>query len=55
MNNIQYLATKLIKVKNCLSPEMMKEIFVFQENENYNLRSGSHLAQNNIRTTQSGT
>ena len=55
MNNIQYLATKLIKVKNCLSPEMMKEIFVFQENENYNLRSGSHLAQNNIRTAQSGT
>ena len=44
MNNIQYLATKLITVKNCLSPEIMREMFVFQENENYNLRSGSHLA-----------
>ena len=26
--------------------------FVFQENETYNLRSGNHSAQRNIRTTQ---
>ena len=32
----------------------MKEIFVFQENETYNLRSGNHLARKNIRTTQYG-
>ena len=44
----------LFKVKNDLSPEIMKEIFVFQENETYNLRSGNHLARKNIRTTQYG-
>ena len=32
----------------------MKEVFVFQENETYNVRSGNHLARNNIRTTQYG-
>ena len=32
----------------------MKEIFVFQENETYSLRSGNHLAQKNIGTTQYG-
>ena len=32
----------------------MKEVFVFQENITYNLRSGNHLARKNIRTTQSG-
>ena len=43
MKNLQYLATELFKVKNGLSPEIMKEIFVFQESDNYNLRSGNHL------------
>ena len=33
----------------------MKEIFVFQENETYNLRSRNHLARKNIRTIQYGT
>ena len=32
----------------------MKDIFVFQENETYNLRSGNHLERKNIRTTQYG-
>ena len=32
----------------------MKEIFVFQENQTYNLRSGNNLARKNIRTTQYG-
>ena len=54
MKNLQNLPTELFKVKNDLSPEIMKEIFVFQENETYNLRSGNHLAQKNIRTTQYG-
>ena len=30
----------------------MKEIFVFQENEIYNLRNTNHLARKNIRTIQ---
>ena len=54
VKNLQNLATKLFKVKNDLSPEIMKEIFVFQENETYNLRSGNHLERKNIRATQYG-
>ena len=52
MKNLQYLATKLFKVKNGFSPEIRKEICVFQENETYNLRSGNHLTRKNIQTTQ---
>ena len=51
MNNFQYLPTELIKVNNDLSPEIMKEIFVFQEHETYNLRSGNHFVPKDIRTT----
>ena len=32
----------------------MKQIFVFQENETYNLRSGNHLARKTVQTTQYG-
>ena len=32
MKNLQYLATELFGIKNDLYPEMMKEIFIFQEN-----------------------
>ena len=32
----------------------MREIFHFQENENYNLKSGTHLASRNMRTTLFG-
>ena len=46
------MATELFKLKNDLSPEIMKEIFVFQENEIYNLRNTNHLARKNIRTIQ---
>ena len=52
MENLQYLAAELLKVKNGLSPEIMKEIFVFHKNETCNLRSGNHLARKNIRKTQ---
>ena len=55
MKNVQYLATEIYKVKNSLSPEIMKEIFIFQENENYNLRSGTHLMNRNIHTVHFGT
>ena len=54
VKNLQQLATELFKVKNDLSPEIMKEIFAFQENETCNLRSGNHVAQKNIRTMQYG-
>ena len=54
MNNLQHLATELFKVKDDLSTEIMKESFVFQENETYNLRSVNHLARKNIRITQYG-
>ena len=37
MKNLQYLAAELFKVKNGLSPEIMKEVFVLQECETYNL------------------
>ena len=33
VKNLQHLATELFKVKHDLSPEIMKEIFVFQENK----------------------
>ena len=33
----------------------MKELFFFQENENYNLRSGTHLANKNMHTAHFGT
>ena len=55
MKNLQYLATEIYKVKNCLSPEIMKEVFIFQENENYNLTSGTHLINRNIHTAHFGT
>ena len=33
----------------------MKEVFIFQENEHYNLRSGTHLMNRNIHTVHFGT
>ena len=38
IKNIQYLATEICKAKNSLSPEIMKAVVIFKENENYNLR-----------------
>ena len=51
VRNLYYLVTEIYKVKNNISPEIMKEICFFQENENYILRSGTHLASRNMRTT----
>ena len=31
MKNLKYLATEIYKVKNGLSPEIMKDVFIFQE------------------------
>ena len=55
MKNLQYLATEIYKVKNCISPEIMKEVFILQKNENYNLMSGTHLTNKNIHMTHFGT
>ena len=55
IKNLQYLATELFKVRKSFSPEIMKEFFVFQENETYNLRSGNYLARKIIQTMQYGT
>ena len=49
-----FLASEVVQVKNEHSPEIMKEIFVFQENETYNLKSGSHLVRRNIWKTRYG-
>ena len=55
MNNLQYLATELFKVKIGLSPEMTKEIFIFEENQGYSLRRDNLLARKNMQKTQYGT
>ena len=43
-----------VKVKNGISLEIMRESFVIKQDETYNLKSGNHLAQRNIQTTQYG-
>ena len=55
MKNLQYLATGIYKVENWLSPEISKEVFIFQENENYNLTSSTQLTNRNIHTAHFGT
>ena len=55
MKNLQYFATEIYKVKNGLSPKIMKEAFIFQENENYDNRSGVPLANRNVNTAHVGT
>ena len=55
MGNLQYLATHIYNLKNVLSSEIMKQVFVFQENENYDLRCGTHLANRNMHTAHIGT
>ena len=55
MKNLKYLTTEIYKVKNCHATEILKEVFIFQENENYNLRSGTHLMNKNILTAHLGT
>ena len=51
VRNLHYLVTEIYKDKNNISPEIMRDIFHFQENENYNSRSGTSCFQkheNNI-------
>ena len=53
--NLQYLAIEIYKVKRDLSPKIMKDLFQFNENPAYRLRSGSHLQSRNSRTVFFGT
>ena len=52
---LQQLAIGIFKVKMRISPIIMKEIFKFSENNNYNLRSGTHLIRPTVHTTHYGT
>ena len=54
LRNLHYLVTEIYKVKNNISAEIMRDVFHFQENENYILRSGTHLAFRNMRTALFG-
>ena len=54
VRNLHYLVTEIYKVKRNISSEIMRGIFHFQENENYNLMSGTHLASRNVRATLFG-
>ena len=44
---MKHLATEIYKLKNVLSPETAKKAFIFQENKNHNLKSGTHLINRN--------
>ena len=55
MKHLQHLTTEIFKFKTSLSPIIMNEVFNFQENESYNLRSGIHLASRNMHTAYFGT
>ena len=41
-----------VKVKNGLSPKIMKEIWDFQENETSIVKRGNNLSQRNMQTIQ---
>ena len=52
--NLQILATKILKVKNSLAPEIMTEVFEIKETH-YNLRSeASHFKRENVKPTHYG-
>lgn len=51
MKNLHCLVTENFKDKNDISLDIMRDIFIFQENYNYNLRSSIHLAWINVRIT----
>ena len=44
VKNLHYPVIEIYKVKNDNSPDVIRNIFHFQQNENYNLKSGTHLA-----------
>ena len=52
VKNLHYLMTEIYKVN--ISPDIMRDIFYFQENENCSLRSSNHLASRSMRKTMFG-
>ena len=48
--NIQVLATELYKIVNGLSPEIMKEVFPFNENTSYNTRNKRKFHSRSIKS-----
>ena len=52
--NLKLLATEMYKMKNNLSPDIMKHIF-FQQNSGYHLRKQKLWGTSNIRTVQWGS
>ena len=54
LRKLHYLVTEVYKVKSNIYPEIIRDIFHFQKNEDYNLRSGTHLASRNMKTTLFG-
>ena len=48
--NIQYLSIEVYKVQNGLSPVIMNDVFQFDKNSAYELRSGDYLQRTNIQT-----
>ena len=54
VRDLHYLVAEIYKVKNNTSPEIMRDIVHFQENENDNLRSGTHLTSRSMKTTLFG-
>ena len=51
--NLQKFVTEIVKVKNCLSPELMNDVFEFIEKP-YSLRTTLHFRSRKIRTTKYG-
>ena len=53
--NMQQRVTEIFKVNMGISPIVMKEIFNFSDDNNYNLRSGTHLSRPIVHTAHCGT
>ena len=49
---MQQLAIETCKVKMRIFPIIMKEIFNFIDNNNYNIRSGTHLSRPTVNTAR---
>ena len=52
--NLEQLVIEIFKVKMGISPTIMKEVFSFSDNNNYNFRSDTHLIRPILRTTHYG-
>ena len=52
---IKYLAIEAYKVKSCLFPVIMNDVFQFGERSACELRRGNHLQRTNIQTVHFGS